>query len=163
MFSRCYLATHPVYKHYGGRGIKVCKRWRDFGLFIDDMGPRPDGTTLDRIDVNKGYDAENCRWATPHEQAINKRPRVIIKFDGRSQSAQEWAKELGIDVATLLVRLRRGWSVQRALTTPPRTYAGSASSAAAHPAPPSPRILHGAGSTASEVQAWLAEGASLGA
>jgi hypothetical protein len=74
MKLRCYNKNREDYKHYGGRGIEVCERWRSsFVAFLEDMGPRPPGMTLDRIDVNKGYCKDNCRWATKAEQERNKR------------------------------------------------------------------------------------------
>lgn len=73
MRARCNNPNHHRYKSYGGRGIKVCKRWNDFKKFFIDMGPRPEGMTLDRMDVNKNYCKANCRWATDAEQRANKR------------------------------------------------------------------------------------------
>lgn len=76
MRKRCYQVTHHCYAAYGGRGITICDRWRGkngFANFFADMGDRPEGKTLDRIDVDGNYEPSNCRWATPQEQAANKR------------------------------------------------------------------------------------------
>lgn len=77
MKARCYNPRSPSWQYYGGRGIQVCDRWRNsFANFVTDMGEKPDGRSLDRIDNDGNYEPGNCRWATPAEQVRNRRPRA---------------------------------------------------------------------------------------
>jgi hypothetical protein len=119
MISRCCNPRHPHYNRYGGRGILVHPRWSDFDSFLADMGERPPGMTLDRIDNDDDYKPGNCRWATTREQHTNMSSNVLLHFDDRVQTIVEWAEELGIKSKTLWSRLNVcGWSVEQALTTP---------------------------------------------
>lgn len=121
MLDRCYNEKHTHYKHYGGRGIVVCDRWREsFDAFVDDMGERPEGLTLDRIDNERGYEPSNCRWATYQEQNRNKTNGTELTFQGESLSVTEWAEKLDISRQVIFGRLSVGWTVERALTTPVR-------------------------------------------
>lgn len=117
MNHRCYDLTIPDYVNYGARGIKVCDRWRNsVDAFVVDMGPRPPGTTLDRIDNSKGYEPGNCRWATRTEQNRNRRSVRAITFMGRTQLLSDWAAELGLNASTISMRLDAyGWTLERAL------------------------------------------------
>lgn len=120
MLSRCYNRRNDRYHLYGGRGITVCDRWRrSYTAFLADMGPRPEGLTLDRIKGNEGYEPGNCRWATPAEQARNRRSTVYLVLDGRRLCLTDWAKDLGVGLSTIRNRLHRhGWPVREALTIP---------------------------------------------
>jgi hypothetical protein len=121
MKRRCRNPSESSYQYYGGRGIVVCPEWLDnFERFYADMGPRPEGTTLDRFpDKNGNYEPGNCRWATDTEQANNMRSNVLLVHDGRSLTMMEWSKETGLSYHMIRLRLRRGWTVERALTEPP--------------------------------------------
>ena len=115
--QRCEGLTLAGYKNYGGRGIKVCERWkRSFENFLADMGRRPSVRhSLDRIDVNGNYEPGNCRWATRKEQNLNKTSSVRLTFKGKTQTATEWAQEIGVKAKTLQLRVRRGWPIERIL------------------------------------------------
>lgn len=120
MIDRCTREKSPAYKNYGARGIHVCSRWELFSNFLNDMGKRPTGTTLDRIDNNKGYAPENCRWASIKEQARNKRTNRLLTYHGQTKCMAEWCEILGLKTATVCQRLNRyGWSVEKALSTRP--------------------------------------------
>ena len=100
MIQRCSNPRHPAYHNYGGRGVTVCSRWLSFVDFLKDMGPRPAGMTLERVDNNGNYEPGNCRWATKREQARNRRTRSTkAVLDGKD--ASHWAEVWGVryDVA----------------------------------------------------------------
>lgn len=117
MIQRCYNPNHKSYKNYGGRGITTDERWRYFEAFYEDMGDPEPGQTLERVDVNLGYFKANCVWANWTQQGRNKRTNKLISFNGRTLCVSAWAEELGIPKTTLGNRLRRGWTIERALTT----------------------------------------------
>lgn len=118
--ERCYQIGARNYNRYGGRGIRVCDRWRNsFENFYSDMGPKPTiKHTLDRIDNDRGYSPSNCRWATHKEQNNNKRTNRNITHGGETKTLTQWASSVGINRETLTSRLTAGWPVQDALTTP---------------------------------------------
>ena len=119
MINRCTNVKNKSYKDYGGRGIKVCFAWLEsFENFLSDMGERPEGMTLDRINVNGNYEPSNCRWATRKQQNRNRTNNHILTFNGQTLCISEWAEKLGFSHSTINQRLKRGWSVERALTTP---------------------------------------------
>ncbi len=119
MIQRTTHAAKPCYRNYSGRGIQVCERWRTFANFYADMGEHPGPEfTLERIDVNGDYEPGNACWATWTDQARNKRNSRLVPFNGALRPLFEVAAALGIHPRTLSGRLDRGWSVERALTTP---------------------------------------------
>jgi len=121
MIDRCYNDKHPHYRHYGGRGIIVCERWREsFPAFLEDMGDRPDGLTLERIETDSNYEPGNCKWATFTEQNRNKTSGTELTFNGETMSVTEWAERLGVNRITLFSRIDANWSTERVLTTPVR-------------------------------------------
>jgi hypothetical protein len=120
MLARCLRKNSTQYPHYGGRGITVCERWRDFTNFLADMGGRPKGMTLDRRNNAQGYFKENCRWATKTEQANNKRSTAYVERGGRRQSMSAWARELNFPLSLIRCRRLRGWPDDR-LFDPPGT------------------------------------------
>lgn len=115
MIARCLNPKAPNYAQYGGRGIAVCERWRDFRNFLADMGPRPDDASLDRIDGKGGYEPANCRWATASEQNANRSTAHMITIDGETQTVTEWARRVGISDTGFLHRVRRGLTGQALL------------------------------------------------
>jgi len=123
MRQRCSNPNTNGYKRYGGRGIKVCSRWLGsdgFGNFFSDMGERPEGMTIDRIDGDGPYTPDNCRWADRITQDRNRKTAVILTHDGQSLMVSEWARNLGGHRNLIYRRLKAGWSVEKTLTTKSR-------------------------------------------
>ena len=136
MKTRCLNTNCPDYKDYGGRGIKVTKRWMDFVNFLEDMGTRPEGKTLDRIDNDGDYEPCNCRWATPKEQNQNRRKvknrknqYLFIAMDLQgtmitSNNQSEFARQHGLNVGHINSCLNgrrkshKGWRFKRILSLP---------------------------------------------
>lgn len=112
------------YRDYGGRGIEICEEWKNsFEQFRDwsmENGYRSN-LTIDRIDNNKGYSPNNCRYVTMKTQANNTRRNRFIRYGGEERTVSEWAEKTGIKRSTLESRLKRGWSTEKALTTPVQT------------------------------------------
>lgn len=115
MVRRCCAKKDAHYPGYGGRGIRVCPRWKQFADFFTDMGEAPAGLTLERKDNDKGYSKGNCVWATRLEQANNRRGNKNLTFRGETHAVREWSRRIGITHHALYSRLRRDWPLSRAL------------------------------------------------
>lgn len=121
MLARCSNPKRRDFNDYGGRGITVCERWRNsFGAFLEDMGVKPANHSLDRRDNSGNYEPSNCRWATNQEQGNNRRSNVRITFNQTTQTIKQWCQALGYRPTLVNDRLKRGWSVEKALTEPVR-------------------------------------------
>jgi hypothetical protein len=120
MIQRCTNQKEDRYKDYGGRGITVCERWRLFINFLADMGFRPSKHySLDRIENDKGYYKENCRWATMEMQQNNRRTSRVYEYKGRKLNVKQWALETGINLGTLKNRFKNpNWDIEKSLTHP---------------------------------------------
>lgn len=115
MRRRCNGTWHPSYKNYGGRGIKVCERWSVFKNFLADMGPMPVGASIDRIDNNRGYTPDNCRWTDRKTQARNRRGCLYLTIDGVSRHIKSWCELRGVKYTSVMSRRRRGVPLLEAL------------------------------------------------
>lgn len=118
MVSRCENSKNDHYYQYGGRGIKICDRWKTFKNFFDDMGDIPTGMEIDRIDNNGDYSPSNCRWITHIENCSNKRTSRTLDYNGESKTIAQWSRSIGIKQGTILKRLKSGWELSRILTEP---------------------------------------------
>lgn len=117
--QRCTDPNHESYKNYGGRGIKLCKRWFDFAAFAADVGDPPSPKyQLDRIDNSKGYQPGNVRWVTQAENNRNSRRCHNVKIGKETKPIFAWLVHFGLSRSTFDARVRRGWSIEEALTTP---------------------------------------------
>lgn len=116
MRSRCEQVNHIEYHRYGGRGIKVCERWAIFANFLADMGERPKGHSIDRIDVNGDYCPDNCRWADNWTQGRNRRSNRILTIGGVSMTMVEWSEQPGAEnYKNIHQRLKAGWTHKEAV------------------------------------------------
>lgn len=120
MRNRCNNPNDKRYSSYGGRGVSVCQEWNEsFEAFDRDMGPKPSPKhTLDRINNDGNYEPSNCRWATDEQQRNNRRSTVTLTLDDKTHNLTEWSKRTGFSSATIYGRLLRGWSDEKAITTP---------------------------------------------
>jgi len=118
--QRCHNPQNPRYKDYGGRGVTMCKRWRDnFEAFLLDVGDRPDDLTIDRIDNNRGYTPKNVRWVSRADNNRNSRRCVMVEINGVKKPINVWCREHRIPYVTYKARRRLGWDIVRAVSTPP--------------------------------------------
>lgn len=118
MLVRVSCKHRPQYKDYGGRGITVCDRWREFVNFYADMGDPPAGLTLERKDNDGNYCPENCVWATRKQQYRNQRSNIRVTYKGETRVLSEWAEKLGINYGTVYHRIKNGWEVPLAFEAP---------------------------------------------
>jgi len=120
MIQRCTNPNYYQYRHYGGRGIKICDRWMEsngqgFLGFLKDMGERPPRMTIDRINVNGNYEPNNCRWTTQKIQQRNRTNNIWINIDGQDILLVEYCEDNNLSYHKIYKRLRRGWSIEDAI------------------------------------------------
>lgn len=118
MRQRCEDPASTAYSNYGGRGIVVCERWKDFGRFLEDMGQPPAGMTIERCDNNRGYEPDNCIWATRLVQGRNKRNNRLLTIGDETLTVSAWAERYGLAHGTVHRRLKTGWPIDAAVSTP---------------------------------------------
>jgi len=122
MRNRCSNSRSKAYRHYGGRGIRVCRRWQKFENFFADMGKRPPGLTIERKNNNGNYCPSNCKWATKSEQCSNTRRSRILKCFGQTKTITQWGLLYGVNPITIHLRLKMGWSIKDSVSKPTRKY-----------------------------------------
>lgn len=111
MMQRCHNSKYADYPRYGGRGIRVCKRWQTFANFYRDMGKKPAGGSIERTDNDKGYSPGNCKWETQKHQSRNKSSSRSLKANGKTKVITDWAKELGVTTGSISYHLNNGKSM----------------------------------------------------
>lgn len=115
MKNRCWLPTSAAYPNYGGRGITVAERWKEFKNFFEDLGLCPEGYSLERLDVNGNYEPGNCCWIPMEDQAQNKRNTLWVTLHGEKLCLAEAARRVNLPFNTVYARLRYGWTEEEAL------------------------------------------------
>ena len=122
MHSRCSAKDTPYYKHYGGKGVKVCDAWNEYLPFKEWALSHgyAETLTLDRIDVNGDYCPQNCRWLTMKEQGNNRTSNHRITYKGETKTISQWADHFGLSYGAMSARVYNGWSMERIEYTPPR-------------------------------------------
>lgn len=113
MRGRCLNDKRKDFKYYGGKGIKICNRWDKFENFLEDMGERPNGKSLDRIDNNKGYNKENCKWADEKEQKSNMSSNILVKHNNKTITMAEWSRITNINYETIKYYRRKKFSFEQ--------------------------------------------------
>jgi hypothetical protein len=113
MLARCKNPNANNYEYYGGKGISVCERWKDFKNFLDDMGERPKGMTIERKDSNRNYEPENCKWATYKEQNNNLSKNIRITHNGETKTLSEWGRIFNVKPGTIKHRHARGRDISK--------------------------------------------------
>lgn len=130
MLQRVSNPKHKDYKSYGERGITVCERWHSFENFYADMGSKPSSKhSIERENNELGYGPDNCKWGSNHEQGRNKRTNRNITWNGRTQCITDWSREMGGAACGLSSRLSKGWTLERAMSTPFLTRTSSQATA----------------------------------
>lgn len=124
MIQRCSYHKNESFKNYGARGIHICEAWRSsFAAFLTDMGKRPSHQhSIERLDNEKGYSPDNCIWATAETQQRNKRTNHLVTYNGETLCLVEWEQRTGLARGRIADRLAHGWSIEKALFTPPRHW-----------------------------------------
>ncbi len=121
MVQRCTNPKVPHFERHGGRGIRVCDRWREFENFLADMGTRPSPRhSIERTNNDGNYEPGNCVWATAAQQAMNKTTTRLVTINGETNPLSEWRTRIGLSSSAFHSRIKLGWTVERALTVPPR-------------------------------------------